>query len=73
MLEQAGICCVWQQLVTEHFLASLKRCIFAGGPLYYAFKGILFSGCLYVRNHILKACEHSIFQTACGNFTKFTT
>ena len=26
-----------------------------------------------VCNHILKVSEHKILQTACGNFTKFTT
>jgi len=26
-----------------------------------------------VRSHILKVFEHSIAQTVCGNFTKFTT
>jgi len=41
----------------------------------YAITGSLFSGCLCVRvcDRILKVCEHSILQTTCANFTKFTT
>jgi len=28
---------------------------------------------LHVRGYILKVCEYDILQTACENFTKFTT
>jgi len=37
-----------------------------------AAKDIL-SICQFVCDHILKVCEHDIFQTACRNFTKFAT
>ena len=31
------------------------------------------SVCMYIRDQILKICEHDILQIACENFTKFTT
>ena len=51
-------------------------------PVFYAFAGDKFSKafcsmtlrvCVWPWHKlILKVCEHSILQTACGNFTKFT-
>jgi len=34
---------------------------------------IVMSEWLAVHDHTLKVCEHDLLQTACGNFTKFTT